>query len=293
MPGALVNLERPWPRLGAKRVLSSSSRPGGAKETGERARLLRMLRARNCPLTPAPSPSAGRGERWATSPRVPALPPPLQGGCVETRTLPRVARHAAVGAPPVATLRHPVGAKNGTRRHSPPPRRGEERHPWPQSAAPLGRTTAVAKSARLWPLREIAGVAFVQFFTLHSALLTPVPRPSHFSSIFYAYWHGSCAQRPMLIRPCCKPSNSSQNRSKRRHFPSKSDQKRAHFVMPILTFWGVTPSGASAKAVLAFRKGKKGAFSGAPGRVPKLSTIPWRLWITPGHSACGSSRLRC
>jgi len=27
----------------------------------------------------------------------------------------------------------------------------------------------------LAPLREITGVAFVQFFTLHSALLTPVP----------------------------------------------------------------------------------------------------------------------
>ena len=42
--------------------------------------------------------------------------------------------------------------------------------------------------------------------------------------------------------------------------------------MPILTFCGVTPSGASARADFAFRKGKKGAFSGAPGRVPKLST---------------------
>jgi hypothetical protein len=35
--------------------------------------------------------------------------------------------------------------------------------------------------------------------------------------------------------------------------------------MPILTFWGVTPSGASARAVLACPKGKKGAFWGAPG----------------------------
>ena len=52
--------------------------------------------------------------------------------------------------------------------------------------------------------------------------------------------------------------------------------------MPILTFWGVTPSGASARAVFAFRKGKKGAFSGAPERVQKLSTIGGRLWITPG-----------
>jgi hypothetical protein len=74
-------------------------------------------------------------------------------------------------------------------------------------------------------------------------------------------------------------------------FGSKSDQKRAHFVMPILTFWGVTPSGASARAVFAFRKGKKGAFSGAPERVPKLSTIPWRLWITPGFLFAASRPL--
>jgi len=43
--------------------------------------------------------------------------------------------------------------------------------------------------------------------------------------------------------------------------------------MPILTFWVWTPSGASARAVLACPKGKKGAFSGAPEQVPKLSTI--------------------
>ena len=84
---------------------------------------------------------------------------------------------------------------------------------------------------------------------------------------------GSYPQRRMPIRPCHKPSNSHQNRSKRRRFPSKRDQKGAHFVMPILTFWGWTPSGASARAVFAFRKGKKGAFPGPPGRVPKLSTV--------------------
>ena len=65
----------------------------------------------------------------------------------------------------------------------------------------------------------------------------------------------SYAQRRMPNSPCQKPSNSSQNRSKRRRFPSKSDQKGAHFVMPILTFWVVTPSGASARAVSACRKG--------------------------------------
>ena len=61
--------------------------------------------------------------------------------------------------------------------------------------------------------------------------------------------------------------------------------------MPILTFWGVNPSGASARADLACRKGKKGAFSGAPGRVPKLSTIGGRLWITPGFLFAASRPL--
>jgi len=67
----------------------------------------------------------------------------------------------------------------------------------------------------------------------------------------------------MAIRPCQKPSNSGQNRSKRRRFPSKTDQNRAHFVMPILTFWGVTPSGASAKAVLPIPKGHFGVVQGS------------------------------
>ena len=56
-----------------------------------------------------------------------------------------------------------------------------------------------------------------------------------------------------------KPIKIDQNGIK---FGSKNDQKRAQIVMPILTFWGVTPSGASARADLASRKGKKGAFSG-------------------------------
>ena len=43
--------------------------------------------------------------------------------------------------------------------------------------------------------------------------------------------------------------------------------------MPILTFWGLTPSGASARAVFAFRKGKKARFGGAKWRPEKLSTI--------------------
>jgi hypothetical protein len=69
---------------------------------------------------------------------------------------------------------------------------------------------------------------------------------------------------------------------------SKSGQKGAQIVMPILTFGGVTPSGASARAVFAFPKGKKARFGGAKWRPEKLSTIPWRVWITPGHLACDS-----
>jgi hypothetical protein len=56
-------------------------------------------------------------------------------------------------------------------------------------------------------------------------------------------------------------------------FGSKRHQKRAQIVMPILTFWGVTPSGASARAVFAFRKGKKTGFRGTKWRAQKLSTI--------------------
>ena len=73
----------------------------------------------------------------------------------------------------------------------------------------------------------------------------------------------SYPQRRMPKSACQKPSNSCQNRSKRRRFPSKSDQNRAHFIMPILTFRGVTPSGASAKADLGFRKGQKPCFRGS------------------------------
>ena len=116
---------------------------------------------------------------------------------------------------------------------------------------------------RCVPLVLTASGAGVWLLAFHSARLTPVPRPSHFSSIFYAYWHGSCAQRCIPIRPCHKPSNSSQNRSKRRRFPSKRDQKGAHFVMPILTFCPSTPSGASARAVLPLRRGHFGVVQGS------------------------------
>ena len=109
---------------------------------------------------------------------------------------------------------------------------------------------------------------------LHSALCTldsrsPFPVPRSRRCLFAS----SYPQRRTPKSACQKPSNSSRNRSKRRRFPSKSDQKGAHFVMPILTFWWVTPSGASAKAVFAFRKGKKARFGGAKWRPEKLSTI--------------------
>jgi len=85
-------------------------RPGGAKEIFGPTRLLRMLRARNCPLTPAPSPSVGRGERWATPSHGPAIPPPRRGGCVKTNA------PTGCATPKTASL-----------------------HPRLQSAAPLGR----------------------------------------------------------------------------------------------------------------------------------------------------------
>jgi len=83
----------------------------------------------------------------------------------------------------------------------------------------------------------------------------------------------SYPQRRLPKSACQKPSNSSQNRSKRRRFPSKRHQKGAHFVMPILTFWGVTPSGASARAVFAFQRRHFGRFGGQKSAIRKLSTI--------------------
>ena len=140
---------------------------------------------------------------------------------------------------------------------------------WRKPRATSGEPRATSR-ARNPDSRPSAAVChFGSFLTPQPARLWRVPQ-SLFFYIPPPHWHGSCAQRRMPMRPCHKPSNSSQNRSKRRRFPSKSDQKRAHFVMPILTFWGWTPSGASARAVLASRKGKKGAFSGAPGQVPKV-----------------------
>ena len=111
--------------------------------------------------------------------------------------------------------------------------------------------------------------------------LFPIPDVAFSQQVMH---NGVCASVHVKSRQ--KPSNSCQNRSKRRRFPSKSDQKRAHFVMPILTFGGWTPSGASARADFAFRKGKKARFGGAKWRPEKLSTITWRFCITP--PGCGS-----
>jgi len=61
-----------------------------------------------------------------------------------------------------------------------------------------------------------------------------------------------------------------KNRSNGVKIVSKKVKKGAHFVMPILTFWLFTPLGASARAVFAFRKGKKGAFSGRSGASSKV-----------------------
>ena len=146
--------------------------------------------------------------------------------------------------------------------------------------SPLPLSFRTPHSAMLFPVprparRPALIVAYSALCTPHSALHTrnscsrlslrprvsPGFRHPVFRSRFPAF--GSYPQRRMPIRPCHKPSNSSQNRSKGRRFPSKRDQKGAHFVMPILTFWGVTPSGASARAVLPLRKGHFGVVQGS------------------------------
>jgi len=101
--------------------------------------------------------------------------------------------------------------------------------------------------------------------------LFPVPR-----SLFPAF--GSYPQRRVPKSPCQKPSNSGQNRSKRRRFPLKSDQKGAHFVMPILTFWGVTPSGASARADLPLPKGHFGVVQGSKTACGKVIHKKWKSY---------------
>jgi len=53
-----------------------------------------------------------------------------------------------------------------------------------------------------------------------------------------------------------------KNRSNGVKIGSKKVKKGAHFVMPILTFRGVTPPGASARADLACRKGFFGWYFG-------------------------------
>jgi len=115
----------------------------------------------------------------------------------------------------------------------------------PRFRFPVPRSLFPVPCSRLLPLARVS-----------PGFRRPVP-----GSPFPAF--GSYPQRRMPIRPCCKPLNSGQNRSKRRRFPSKRDQKGAHFVMPILTFWVWTPSGASARAVLGFPKGQKPVFRGS------------------------------
>jgi hypothetical protein len=60
---------------------------------------------------------------------------------------------------------------------------------------------------------------------------------------------------------------------KKATFSVKKRSKTRAFRHAHLNIWGVTPSGASARAVFTFRKGKKARFGGAKWRPEKLSTI--------------------
>jgi len=126
-------------------------RPGGAKEILGLTRLLRMHRARNCPLTPAPSPSVGRGERWAT-PRATAIPPPRRGGCVETRTFHGLRDAESGVAPPVATFRGPVGAEEVGRQRRSPRRPGCGRVSAQRGTRPRNRVAVPPASSSAWPV---------------------------------------------------------------------------------------------------------------------------------------------
>jgi hypothetical protein len=146
------------------------------------------------------------------------FPPPRRGGCVETRTLPRVAHRPL------------CSGRCFTRGHSPPPRWGEKRR------LQILPTCGLCVRSPALPLFSSS------LRILHSVLLAPVPpslRP--FLSTFPLHWHGSCAHRPMPMRPCHKPSNSSQNRSKRGQNRVKKGQKRRAFRHAHLNILGADP----------------------------------------------------
>ena len=133
-------------------------------------------------------------------------------------------------------------------------------------AVPDSRRRRAARSPSRRP-RPGGATGWIPLASPFSRSPFPVPRSRR------CLFATSYPQRRVPKSACRKPSNSGQNRSKRRRFPSKRHQKSAHFVMPILTFWVVTPSGASARADLGFRKGKKASLGGAKWRPEKLSTI--------------------
>jgi hypothetical protein len=116
----------------------------------------------------------------------------------------------------------------------------------PQLTNDKGRMTVVPHSALVTPFPALLyGHGCPQVFG--------APSPGAYSVSFDSA--KSFPQRRMDIRPCKKPSNPVKNRQNGVKIGSKRGKKGAHFVMPILTFWGVTPSGASARADLACRRG--------------------------------------
>jgi hypothetical protein len=97
--------------------------------------------------------------------------------------------------------------------------------------------------------------------TLHSPLCTldscsPFPVPC--SGLLGVIHNGACPKVPVKNHQIRVKID--QNGVK---IVSKKVKKRAQIVMPILTFWGGTPSGASARAVLAFRNGHFGVVQGS------------------------------
>jgi len=194
----------------------------------------------------------------------------------------------------VATVRRPVGAKNGRYKVCPPV--ATVRRPVGAGAAGFrGRCNSRSRldlsaegtiGCATWrPFRAVtARSALRDFrFSVPSCLCATVPPPPRpffvdFLPIGMEVVHiGVCTSVHVVNRQ--NRVKTGQNGVK---IVSKNDQKRAQIVMPILTFGGVIPSGASAKAVLASRRGKKGAFRGAKSPGQKLSTSWRRLWITPG-----------
>jgi len=131
---------------------------------------------------------------------------------------------------------------------------------------PLPPPESAMPAFSLGACRAALIVSHSALYALHSSPVTGVPRfPSPLFLALIVYH--STASKVIHNGVCTYVSSKFRhfgvkNRSNGVKIGSKKVKKGAHFVMPILTFWVLTPSGASARADLACRKGFLGWYFG-------------------------------